>query len=167
MAGEILLVPLGAAIAQLLLNANSGSDPATLIGNAKDGWAALEKLRTGRQDRAVDAVGEAIARNLEPFVRGLSGEALQDAQAAAGDVAGLFNRTAEDLDAVRSAAVAPDAFEAYLRDHGGDGLRRRMASRTVPIFDRLLTAAAQEFTRLAPFSPKFVPAGIVRLLGMR
>lgn len=29
MAGEILLVPLGAAIAQLLLNANSGSDPAT------------------------------------------------------------------------------------------------------------------------------------------
>lgn len=28
-AGEILLVPLGAAIAQLLLNANSGSDPAT------------------------------------------------------------------------------------------------------------------------------------------
>lgn len=45
MPGEMVLLPLGVAVARLLLHANAGSDAATLLGDAKDGWTALKKLR--------------------------------------------------------------------------------------------------------------------------
>jgi NACHT N-terminal Helical domain 1 len=144
------------AVAKMLLRAADKENIADALDDASGGWAALRRVH--RRDRsALEAV---IANELEKDLGGASNAVEDDLRAAAQAVADLFNRLADDDDAVIVARIDPDQFLEYARKHGGNQERRLITLGAESTFDRILEMASAEFTRLAPGSSRFSDAAL-------
>jgi NACHT N-terminal Helical domain 1 len=149
-------VGVGMAVAKMLLRAADKENIADALDDASGGWAALRRVH--RRDRsALEAV---IANELEKDLGGASNAVEDDLRAAAQAVADLFNRLADDDDAVIVARIDPDQFLEYARKHGGNQERRLITLGAESTFDRILEMASAEFTRLAPGSSRFSDAAL-------
>lgn len=163
------LTVLGVVITKLLFRAldlggmTGANSIAEAVGDTAEGIRALRGLL--RRHDARDEVAKTIADSLRVrLALAENQEMSSDLQAATLDVAGLLDRLSNDDQAILAAAESPEALVLYARHHGGDDLARWTSIAATPYLYDVLTAACHELAKLAPTSPRFLPAALVRLL---
>lgn len=153
---------IGSAIARLLLRASDMPDAADALTDTNEGWQAL---RTFRRGHAEDSIARAIEQRLSERLAGVKDpEHRGDLNAAASDVAQLIREIATSDAALLAAAREPEKFYRFALEHGGRRRRELTSERATPLFDQVLAAAADEYARLAPSSPRFAPLALLEAL---
>jgi tetratricopeptide (TPR) repeat protein len=165
----LALFGVATAVGKLLVKAYELRQDPSLAGGVEVSEATektWEKLRGVLSGAAKDPVTAQIATRLQAqlYANGIP-EAHRDAcQAAADNVAVLLGRLAGRPDAVLQAGRDPDGFPQWALEHGGSALLAGTSESAERFFNATLKAATEEFSRLAPFSPRFVPAAVTRIL---
>jgi tetratricopeptide (TPR) repeat protein len=174
-------VTLGAAVAKIVMRAYSQSDAidwATVADQVDDAQGAFLGLSGRRRPQAPpeERLGRAIGTRIEAELRGQLGHARLAARddelentvnIVADVVAGLIRSDRRETadKALIKALAYPDELYTYVRQNGGDRARRNfVAERAEPIYDRILEAACQELTRLAPTAAQTTAAALTELL---
>ena len=174
MIGLFSLVPLGVCLAELLLQVSAVADDPTaggaiaLVKKVHQGRLAITALR--KQDgKAFDTFGREIASRLEAKVAGVRRRCEEQEvdtallRSAVTEVEILLAKVVADDDAVVTAVREPDRFEEVLRQRARSR-RQNVEEAAEPFFDELVTAVAEEFTRLALVSPSFSRGALKSLL---
>lgn len=155
------MLPLGVAVAKLLLRWQNLNDTADALGDAHMGVSSLRRLL--RSD--VDPLGKAIAKELSRRLE-FTDDAVQraDLNGAALAVASLLTEVAGSDEALLAAATSPGDFSAYVQRHGGHKLLARTEMHATPFAEKLITISCETFSDIAPKSPRFTSAALVRVL---
>jgi hypothetical protein len=157
------------AVGKLLLHAYRLRDDLSIAGvldTSDDAVAAWEKLHGALTGRKNDPVTRRIANKLSVRLKTdrVPQEDLEVCQVAADNVAALLEGFAKNRVAVLEAARNPEGFPKWAMNHGGRDLLAMTPPRGVRFFGETLAAAASAFGELAPFSPRFVPTALNRVL---
>ena len=160
---------LGASVVKFLLRASDRELGADLVGDAQEGLGLLARLRGQVNDRN-GAVAKRIEKAVAGRVRGMyqkcsaRGVDTERLDGVATEVVRLVDRVAADDSLILKAACSPDGFAALLHDLGGP-IRATLFERSEPYFDELVDAVAEEYVRLAPWSPKFQIEALKHIVG--
>ncbi len=160
----VSFLPLGIALAQVVIRAWGDPEVANSIGDVKGVIGALQG-RTG-SDSQIRKIGKVIATELETRIAAepVSSEREQDLRATSLDVKQLITKLSHDDEAILELSRNPQHARRYLLDQGGNDLIRFAPAHAEGLAQVLLNATADILAAHAPGSPRFGQLALVELL---
>lgn len=160
----VSLLPIGVAVAQVVIRVVGEAEFANGIGDLK-GVGALLRGRKG-DDPDIRKIGKSISAELESSLTADSVGARhkQDLEAVANHVELMVLKLSRNDEAILALARAPQDARQYLYGHGGDKVLRDAPLHAEGVARKLLDATADILAKYSPRSEKFTQLALVELL---
>lgn len=158
------LLPIGVAIAQVVIRIAGESEVANGMGDLKGVCTLLKGRRN--DDPEIRKIGKTISAELEAsFVAdSLADNLKDDLKAVANHVELVVTNLSRNDAAIIEFAKAPQNARRYLLDNGGTGVLRDAPQHAEEFAHKLLNVTADTLARYSPRSEKFVRLALVDLL---
>lgn len=157
------LAALGLSVSKLLLRWADLSDVADAADDASQGISALRRLRANGNSQ--DHLAAAITRRLRAELpKARSQEDIHELNIVIMNVSALFDKVAEDNQMILTAARDPEEFTRRLLAGKGRRLLSQTEEAYTPATERMIQAAAELFSEIAPTSPRYVPLALTEML---
>ena len=158
----VTLFNVGQSLVRVLARATNHDNVADALGDSKDGASTLlSRLTSTNPDR----FAQDLARELEHLLDIEFDSAEEhDRTAAVIELDTLLQRHMGDAERLLDAVRADEALHDYLLQNGGRDSAESLGGISGDIFLFLLSRVAERIRQLAPQSPRFQPAALIRLL---
>lgn len=160
----VSLLPVGVAIAQVVIRIAGESEVANGIGDLKGVYALLKGRRS--DDPEIRKIGKSITAELEASFAAdsLADDLKNDLKAVANHIELVVTNLSRNDAAILEFARAPHDARQYLLDNGGERVLRDAPRHAEGFANKLLGITADTLAKYSPRSEKFVQIALVELL---
>ena len=155
----VALAGIAASLLKLVLRVNDESEAVELIGDAQEAASLLGRLKRRKSD-IPKPIPHRIEERLQAKLYGMydrcigQGIDINSLEPVATEVTILLNEMAQQKSLLVTAVRYPEDFPDLLKSHAVHR-RSNVEERLEPYFDDLVSAVAEEYAQLAPWSPYF------------
>ena len=155
----VALAGIAASLLKLVLRVNDESEAVELIGDAQEAASLLGRLKRRKSD-IPKPIPHRIEERLQAKLDGMydrcigQGIDINSLEPVATEVTILLNEMAQQKSLLVTAVRHPEDFPDLLKSHAVHR-RSNVEERLEPYFDDLVSAVAEEYAQLAPWSPYF------------
>lgn len=159
MTDVITLAGIAAALLKIVLRINDEAEAVELIGHAQEAASLLSRLKRHEQD-IPKSITHRIEKQLQAKLEGMydrcigQGIDINSLEPVATEVAILLEEMAQQKSLLVTAARSPEGFPNILQSNAAHR-RSNVEERLEPYFDDLVIAVAEEYAKLAPWSPYY------------